>query len=291
MSSALEDPQWKVASTVCDVAASELRLGEHLIQATAWLEEARDGCPARFRWVHVDQGHISMRGRRCAVVEEIVRRAICHRLSIIRVARARAAGAPPPPRRLLLATATPVGDTATNPSPKGLHDVESVRRSPAMWPSSLRAIVLLAAAATAVGADDVGDRQQWPLIYAAGEGDAVTVKKLLAEGVSVKQRSPDGESALHVAAIRGNLPTVRALLDAGAEVDARTPPGATIYMTPSMWAVYHGHAEMIALLLDAGADPGAADENGKTLLQMAQEAQQPAIEEMLRARLSAAEAT
>lgn len=99
-------------------------------------------------------------------------------------------------------------------------------------------------------------------------------------------RSKDGETALHVSAIRGSLETVQALLDAGAYVDARTPTGSTIHMTPSMWAVYHAHDEMVEMLLEAGADPTAADENGKALLTMAQEAQQPKIVKLLQARLA-----
>ena len=148
-----------------------------------------------------------------------------------------------------------------------------------MRSSCATALVLCAVAALA---EDEEDRERWPLIFAAGEGDAATVSALLAAGVDVHQRSKDGETALHVAAIRGSNETVQALLKAGAEVDARTPTGATIYMTPSMWAVYHGHHHMVRMLLDAGADPHAADENGKTLLEMSQEAAQPAIERMLR---------
>ena len=148
------------------------------------------------------------------------------------------------------------------------------------------AIGFLLLAAVTFAADEE-DRQRWPLIFAAGDGDSATVEKLLASGVDVAQRSKDGESALHVAAIKGDLATVRALIDAGAEVDARTPQGSTIYMTPSMWAIYHGHAEMVSMLLAAGADPTAADENGKSLLTMSREAQQPAIEAMLREHLEA----
>ena len=137
-------------------------------------------------------------------------------------------------------------------------------------------------------AEQDADRERWPLIFAAGEGDADAVKKLLVSGAAdVHQLSKDGESALHVAAIKGSLDTARALLDAGAEVDARTPPGSTIYMTPTMWATYHGHLELVEMLLDAGAVPTAEDENGKSLLTMAQEAGQPAIEKMLRARIAA----
>ena len=65
------------------------------------------------------------------------------------------------------------------------------------------------------------------------------------------------------------------------------PRGSTIFMTPAMWTVYHGHVELMQLLLDAGADASAADEHGKTLLEMSQEARQPEIEAMIRARLKA----
>lgn len=150
-----------------------------------------------------------------------------------------------------------------------------------MW---LKTAIVALCACTAL-ADDTADRESWPLIFAAGEGDADEVTRLLVSGVDVHTRSKDGETALHVAAIRGDLPTVRALMSAGAEVDARTPPGQTLYMTPAMWALYHGHTELVSMLLQAGADPHAADENGKTLLSMSQEARQPAIEAMVRTRL------
>ena len=149
-----------------------------------------------------------------------------------------------------------------------------------------RALALLLLAGSAAQ-DDEEARQQWPLIFAAGEGDATTVASLLASGVDVGQRSKDGETALHVAAIKGNMATVRALLAAGAEVDARTPKGSTLFMTPMMWAIYHGHTPMVQALLQAGADPSSADEHGKSVVTMSQEARQPAIEAELRLRLAA----
>lgn len=125
------------------------------------------------------------------------------------------------------------------------------------------------------------EKATWPLIFAAGEGDVDEVTRLLDQGVDIMQRSKDGETAVHVAAIKGHIPTLKLLIARGADVDARTPKGSTLYMTPAMWALYHGHAEFVRLLLQAGANPAAADENGKTLLTMAKEAQQPKIAEML----------
>ena len=48
-------------------------------------------------------------------------------------------------------------------------------------------------------------------------------------------------------------------------------------MTPLMWSANGGpprHTQMVKLVLKAGANPLAADENGKTVLEMAREAQE-----------------
>ena len=124
---------------------------------------------------------------------------------------------------------------------------------------------------------------EYPLIFAAGTGDVGKVTALLMKACDIKseepctavnERSQDGESALHVNAIRGDRETTKVLLAYGAEVDARTPRGESLHMTPLMWAAYGGtprHTEMVRLLLAAGADPLATDENGKKVLTMAQE--------------------
>eukprot|EP00967_Tisochrysis_lutea_P110043 scaffold171686_cov30-Tisochrysis_lutea.AAC.3 len=140
--------------------------------------------------------------------------------------------------------------------------------------NGLIVLLLLFCLHVAVHTSDEADRARWPLIYAAGEGDAETVRKLLAAGHPVDERSKDGESALHVAGIRGDIATVRLLLDGGADVNARTPPGITLSMTPLHWAIYHGHTPMVEMLLTAGADPSAIDEHGKTPLKMCDEAGQ-----------------
>ena len=75
------------------------------------------------------------------------------------------------------------------------------------------------------------------------------------------------------------------LLAHGAEVDARTPRGQTLWMTPLMWATYGGHAAMVQLLLEAGADPLAIDENGKAVLQMARDARHEEVEALLLAAI------
>ena len=77
-------------------------------------------------------------------------------------------------------------------------------------PGMPRTVGLLAALLSLCGADEAEDR--WPLIFAAGEGDAAAVERLLAAGADVHQLSADGETALHVSAIKGDLRTAQLLL-------------------------------------------------------------------------------
>ena len=131
----------------------------------------------------------------------------------------------------------------------------------------------------------MSDEQAYPLIFAAGEADSASVTALLETGSDVTARSKDGETALHVCAIKGDVEITKALLAHGAEVDARTPKGETLWMTPLMWATYGGHAAMVRLLLAAGADPLAIDEKGKAVLQMSRDARHPDVEALLLAAI------
>ena len=98
------------------------------------------------------------------------------------------------------------------------------------------------------------------LLDAVKAQDADAVRTVLAEGVDVNARQPDGATALHWAAYRDDLDTVRLLIDAGADVDAANELGAT-----ALWlAADNGSAPVIAHLLDAGADANVALPEGET---------------------------
>ena len=123
---------------------------------------------------------------------------------------------------------------------------------------------LVVAAGTAADAAD--------LIEAVRGRDHAAVATLLAQGVDVSARQPDGATALHWAAHHDDLETVQQLLAAGADAGAANDYGAT----PVWLAATNGNAAIIAALLDAGADPNAALESGETVLMAAARTGTPA---------------
>jgi ankyrin repeat protein len=104
---------------------------------------------------------------------------------------------------------------------------------------------------------------------------------LIARGGDVKRRDPEtGETPLHSALCKAGRPyfiqTVRLLLDHGADPNAATIPGRetssfmrdirTAGETPLHRAAAYGTPEIIALLLERGADPSRTDANGDSPL-------------------------
>ncbi len=68
--------------------------------------------------------------------------------------------------------------------------------------------------------------------------------------------------ALFAAIRTGDAPSVHAAIVGKADINARTEDG----VTPVILATRNGHLDLINLLLDAGADPCAADNKGNTAL-------------------------
>jgi ankyrin repeat protein len=91
--------------------------------------------------------------------------------------------------------------------------------------------------------------------------------------------------ALHLTAQRNDAAAVSWLLAHGAEVNGRWSSGGA-EVTPLHLAASRGHAEMVRLLLDAGADPGIRDSmhNGDAV-DWAEHFKQPEVVRLLRERL------
>jgi ankyrin repeat protein len=126
-------------------------------------------------------------------------------------------------------------------------------------------LVLSMACAVAVTAT-LGAQSAAPVADAAMGGDKAAVKTLLQQGSDVNAAQGDGMTALHWAAMKGDAELVQMLVYAGANVKATTRLGGN---TPLVVAARNGHAAVVQALLKAGADPKAATSSGTTPLMLA----------------------
>ncbi len=140
-----------------------------------------------------------------------------------------------------------------------------------------------------------------PLMVAAGLAHDAVVTRLLALGADMGLQANDGYAAVHVACGGNHPSTLALLLDAGASLRTRDNDGRTALMTAAYHeavdclklllarggknldldeadkigltalhtATYRGHAQIVELLVKAGADPTAAEINGVTPLDWA----------------------
>lgn len=141
------------------------------------------------------------------------------------------------------------------------------------------------------------------LVAAARDGDVATLESLLRRGFDPEERSElDGLTALMAASVADHADAVRSLLSAGADPGSRSRTGETALTlaaanngiesleallekgpeidvdvkgrdgkTPLMQASEHGHAEVVAALLQAGASVDARSLRGSTPLGFAAE--------------------
>lgn len=106
---------------------------------------------------------------------------------------------------------------------------------------------------------------QWAMDYSQ---NPAVVKTLLDAGANPNSTAKglrSGLTPLHEAAESGHAGIVGMLLEAGAEADAKRSHGTT----PLHQAVDYGHAAIVSVLLEAGADPNAPQNDGVTPLHQA----------------------
>lgn len=117
------------------------------------------------------------------------------------------------------------------------------------------------------------DNGRTALMLAAGWGDLATIRAILARNPRIDARTDDGWTALMFAAARGRPEVVVELVRAGANVRERTRDG----QTPLMRAAGSGDIEKVAPLLATAArdDINLVDHDGRSALRLAAEATQP----------------
>ena len=112
---------------------------------------------------------------------------------------------------------------------------------------------------------------QTALMWAAAEGNADVVAELVERGADIHVRS-DGFTPLLFAIREGRMNVVKTLLKSGADVNEKWMPNSR--RTPGsgssalVLAVNNAHWELAAMLLDAGADPNAAEQGWTALHEM-----------------------
>ncbi len=114
------------------------------------------------------------------------------------------------------------------------------------------------------GLDEYG---RTPLHYAAADGLADEVSRLLSTGADTNAQDDDGWTPLHFAAQANSSAVTAALLSAGANTELKDSYGNT----PLFNAVFasQGDGTVIQLLINAGANPNAANLSDVTPLSLA----------------------
>ncbi len=98
---------------------------------------------------------------------------------------------------------------------------------------------------------------------AARTGNLEAIQQHIKATSDLNEKAPDsGGSPLHTAAVFGHLEAVRVLVQAGANVNARNNDGAS----PLLVAAFFCRTEIVQHLLAHGADKLAKDNAGKTAL-------------------------
>ncbi len=137
-----------------------------------------------------------------------------------------------------------------------------------------------------------------PLCAASATGAEEVVRALLAAGASPEVPNRFGERPLHLASRAGHETAPRALIAGGADVNAKmvsNPNNAESGQTVLMAALHSRKLPLIAMLVEAGADPGGTDDRGSSALAYAQASGGKRIADFLAkaaaARASAADMT
>jgi len=124
---------------------------------------------------------------------------------------------------------------------------------------------LIDAGATVDAEDSIGDTA---LMEAARERKDESVEILLAHGADAKHSAkPTGLSLtpLHMSAIGGSVAIVDRIAGAGAKIDARDSAGNT----PLFWALVEQKKDALNRLLELGADPTIANDDGDSVASIA----------------------
>ncbi len=116
---------------------------------------------------------------------------------------------------------------------------------------------------TGAKVNTAGDYGETPLTLALANGNVRLARELLKAGADPKATRWNGETSLMIAAGVGSVEEVRMLLDLGLDVNGTDPNRK---QNALMWAASEGHAAVLDLLIQRGANASAASKGGFTPL-------------------------
>jgi hypothetical protein len=105
-------------------------------------------------------------------------------------------------------------------------------------------------------------------LQVAAETRGAMLRLLIRHGAGVNERLREGNTPLVDAVYHGNLGLIRVLLEEGAPVDGRGAGGQTpLIAAAKAWFTFPvWRPQVLTALLDAGANPNARDDAGRTVL-------------------------
>lgn len=110
------------------------------------------------------------------------------------------------------------------------------------------------------------DSSGFDIVKATQYGAFDRVQEIVQSGFDINQRDEENVTLLHWAAINNRKEIVQYFIKLGADIDA---VGGELMSTPLHWATRQGHASIIVILLQSGANPGARDGEGCAAIHLA----------------------